>query len=152
MTTVVSSRREQAHHIDSLDGIRGIAIFMVLSMRGSWFGNGWIGVDLFFVLSGCLITGILRRTRREPFYWRRFYIKRNPHPSSVASRDRGNRTSLAASFSGRVAGYALSLGNIVEMTRFGIWPLGHLWPLSVEEHYYLLWPFFVLRLPRRQLQ
>ena len=153
MATVVSSLRQPAHHIDSFDGIRGVAIFMVLSMHGGWFGNGWVGVDLFFVLSGFLITGILRKTRREPFYWRRFYIKRAtrilpplllgiavtallwPHPSLAG-----------------IAGYALSLGNVVDMTHFAIWPLGHLWSLSVEEHYYLLWPFFVLRLPRRKLQ
>jgi peptidoglycan/LPS O-acetylase OafA/YrhL len=153
MTNVVDSPREQAHHIDSLDGIRGIAIFMVLSMHGSWFGNGWIGVDLFFVLSGFLITGILRRTRREPFYWRRFYIKRATRilPPLLLG------IAVTALFWRHLsligmAGYALSLGNIVDMTRFGIWPLGHLWSLSVEEHYYLLWPFFVLRLPRRTLQ
>jgi peptidoglycan/LPS O-acetylase OafA/YrhL len=153
MATVVSPLRQTAHHVDSLDGIRGVAIFMVLSMHGDWFGSGWIGVDLFFVLSGFLITGILRKARSEPFYWRRFYIKRAtrilppvllgiavtaliwPHSSWVG-----------------IAGYALSLGNIVDMTHFAIRPIGHLWSLSVEEHYYLLWPFFVLRLPRQKLQ
>jgi peptidoglycan/LPS O-acetylase OafA/YrhL len=153
MATLVSTIRQPVHHVDSLDGIRGVAIFMVLSMHGGWFGNGWIGVDLFFVLSGFLITGILRKTRSEPFYWRRFYIKRAtrilppmllgiavaaliwPHPSLVG-----------------IVGYALSLGNIVDMTHFAIRPIGHLWSLSVEEHYYLLWPFFVLRLPRQKLQ
>ena len=121
MATVVSSPRQQTHHIDSLDGVRGIAILLVLSMHGGWFDNGWIGVDLFFVLSGFLITGILRRTRSEPFYWRRFYIKRAtrilppllfgiavtvllwPHQSPIA-----------------IAGYVLSLGNVVDMTRFSI--------------------------------
>jgi peptidoglycan/LPS O-acetylase OafA/YrhL len=153
MATVVSPLRQTAHHVDSLDGIRGVAIFMVLSMHGDWFGSGWIGVDLFFVLSGFLITGILRKARREPFYWRRFYIKRAtrilpPMLLGIAV------TALIWPHSSLVGivGYALSLGNIVDMTRFGIWPLGHLWSLSVEEHYYLLWPFFVLRLPRRQLQ
>ena len=57
-----------------------------------------------------------------------------PHPSLVG-----------------IVGYALSLGNIVDMTHFAIRPIGHLWSLSVEEHYYLLWPFFVLRLPRQKL-
>jgi peptidoglycan/LPS O-acetylase OafA/YrhL len=153
MATVVSSSRQQTHHIDSLDGIRGVAILLVLSMHGGWFDNGWIGVDLFFVLSGFLITGILRRTRTEPFYWRRFYIKRAtrilpplllgiavtvllwPHLSPVA-----------------IAGYVFSLGDVLAVTRFSIWPLIHLWSLSVEEHYYLLWPFAVLWLPKRKLQ
>jgi len=154
METLVSSLRQPTHHIDSLDGIRGVAILMVLFMHAGWFDPGWVGVDLFFVLSGFLITGILRKTRSEPFYWRRFYIKRAtrilpplllgiavtallwPHTSPIA-----------------IAGYALSLGNVVNMSRrFAIWPLIHLWSLSVEEHYYLIWPVVVLRLPRKQLQ
>src|SRR5580658_2055432 len=76
MATLVSSPPQQTHHIDSFDGIRGIAVLMVLLAHGTWFKSGWAGVDLFFVLSGFLITGILRKTRSEPFYWRRFYIKR----------------------------------------------------------------------------
>jgi len=153
MASVFSSPRQHAHHVDSLDGVRGVAILMVLLMHAGYFDNGWIGVDLFFVLSGFLITGILRRTRIEPFYWRRFYIKRAtrilpplllgiavtvvfwPHPSLIG-----------------IAGYALSLGNVVDMTRFAVYPIVHLWSLSVEEHYYLLWPLAVLRLPRGRLQ
>jgi peptidoglycan/LPS O-acetylase OafA/YrhL len=126
---------------------------MVLGLHAGWLPHGWVGVDLFFVLSGFLITGILRRTRTEPFYWRRFYIKRAtrilpplllviavtlviwPHSSLIG-----------------IAGYLLSLGNVLDMTRFAIVPLGHLWSLSVEEHYYLLWPLAVLRLQRRRLQ
>src|ERR1700691_4147019 len=76
MATLVSSPRQQAHHIDSLDGIRGIAVLMVLFRHAGCFYTGWAGVDIFFVLSGFLITGILRTSRLEPFYWRRFYIKR----------------------------------------------------------------------------
>jgi peptidoglycan/LPS O-acetylase OafA/YrhL len=153
MATVVSAPRQQTHHIDSFDGIRGIAVLMVLSAHGTWFKSGWAGVDLFFVLSGFLITGILRRTRLEPFYWRRFYIKRAtrilppvllgitltvflwPHPSLIG-----------------IGGYLFSLGDVVDLTRFDIVPLRHLWSLSVEEHYYLLWPLAVLRLSRRKLQ
>jgi peptidoglycan/LPS O-acetylase OafA/YrhL len=76
MATMVSSLRQQAHHIDSFDGIRGVAILLVLIMHAGWFDTGWVGADLFFVLSGFLITRILRKSRSEPFYWRRFYIKR----------------------------------------------------------------------------
>jgi peptidoglycan/LPS O-acetylase OafA/YrhL len=153
MAAVLNSPRQQTQHIDSLDGVRGVAILMVLSTHGGWFLYGWVGVDLFFVLSGFLITGILRRCRREPFYWRRFYIKRAtrilpPLFLGIAV------TLLLWPHSSRVgiAGYALSLGNVVDMTRFTIYPIGHLWSLSVEEHYYFLWPFAVLWLPRKQLQ
>jgi peptidoglycan/LPS O-acetylase OafA/YrhL len=153
MVSMVNSPHQQMHHIEAFDGIRGVAILMVFSAHGGWFHYGWVGVDLFFVLSGFLITGILRRARQEPFYWRRFYIKRAtrilpplllgiaatvllwPHSSLIG-----------------ITGYAISLGNVVGMTRFSIYPIRHLWSLSVEEHYYLLWPLAVLRLSERKLQ
>jgi peptidoglycan/LPS O-acetylase OafA/YrhL len=126
---------------------------MVLLRHAGCFYTGWAGVDIFFVLSGFLITGILRTSRLEPFYWRRFYIKRAtrilppvllgilvtallwPHSSLIG-----------------IGGYLLSLGNVVDMTSLSIVPLEHLWSLSVEEHYYLLWPLAILWLPRRRLQ
>jgi peptidoglycan/LPS O-acetylase OafA/YrhL len=153
MATLISSPRQQTHHIDSFDGIRGIAVLMVLLAHGTWFKSGWAGVDLFFVLSGFLITGILRKTRLEPFYWRRFYIKRAtrilpPVLLAVAA------TVLLWPDSSPIAigGYLLSLGDVFNLTRFDVPALRHMWSLAVEEHYYLLWPFAVLLLPRRKLQ
>jgi peptidoglycan/LPS O-acetylase OafA/YrhL len=153
MASVFSSPLQHGCHVDSLDGIRGVAILMVISMHAGWFGNGWIGVDLFFVLSGFLITGILRKTRIEPFYWQRFYIKRATRilPPLLLGIAVAALSWPRASLIG-ATGYALSLGNVVDMTRFAIYPIGHLWSLSVEEHYYLFWPVAVLWLQRRQLQ
>src|SRR5438270_12094343 len=81
--------------IPELDGIRAIAIWMVLLVhvitafpnpQGAlsflpWsmqvaLGHGWLGVDLFFMLSGFLITGILLDTRERPHYFRNFYARR----------------------------------------------------------------------------
>src|SRR6478735_6413135 len=72
--------------IVELDGLRGIAILMVMIHRfwprtGVGFGAdvagaGWIGVDLFFVISGFLIAGILLDTKGEPGYFRNFYARR----------------------------------------------------------------------------
>src|SRR5258708_867781 len=65
-------------HVPELDGVRGFAIVAVLlfhSMRHA-FSIGWVGVDLFFVLSGFLITLGLVRTAGEPHYFRNFYTKR----------------------------------------------------------------------------
>ncbi len=73
-----------------LDGWRGVAILMVMlyhfmsfDLNHSWekipfriFNSGWIGVDLFFVLSGFLITGILLRTKSAPRYFQSFYMRR----------------------------------------------------------------------------
>jgi peptidoglycan/LPS O-acetylase OafA/YrhL len=144
---------EQSSHIDSLDGIRGIAVAMVLLHHAGLFETGWSGVDLFFVLSGFLITSILRRSREEPLYWRRFYLKRATRilPPLVLGIVVAVLLWPRQSFIG-VLGYLFSLGNIVDLTRFDIYPLDHLWSLSVEEHYYLLWPFAVLWLPRQTLK
>jgi len=67
----------------ALDGLRAIAILMVFAVHYgpfirdfSLFKWGWVGVDLFFVLSGFLITGILYDTLHEPHFFRSFYIRR----------------------------------------------------------------------------
>ena len=65
MATLVSAPSQQAHHIDSFDGIRGIAVLMVLLRHAGCFYTGWAGVDIFFVLSGFLITGILRKAEHS---------------------------------------------------------------------------------------
>ena len=72
--------------LPQLDGIRGIAILMVIIHNESvkypllsldrLFTNGWMGVDLFFVLSGFLITGILLDSKQSEGYFRNFYIRR----------------------------------------------------------------------------
>src|ERR1700754_1405880 len=79
-------------HIAVLDGIRGIAVLLVLlfhflpdiamqSRTSEWFKKifttgGWVGVDLFFVLSGFLITGILLRSKRSSNFFTTFYVRR----------------------------------------------------------------------------
>ena len=77
----------QPGHVPELDGLRGIAVGLVLLTHfwpnvGYWrivlpFTEiGWIGVDLFFVLSGFLITGILLDSVGHPHYYKKFYIRR----------------------------------------------------------------------------
>src|SRR5690242_18512664 len=79
-------------HIPALDGVRGLAILLVLITHGVDAGLqpggaaerliynvarwGWVGVDLFFVLSGFLITGILLGSRDRPRYFTNFYARR----------------------------------------------------------------------------
>src|SRR5947209_2843236 len=71
-------------HLPALDGIRGLAILLVMFHHFSFVDDryrqagrlGWIGVDLFFVLSGFLITGILYDTKHDPHYFRSFYVRR----------------------------------------------------------------------------
>lgn len=138
-----------------LDGLRALAILMVVIFHSGhfniWFGSS--GVDLFFVLSGYFITGILRRTRTTENYWSRFYIRRAARILPpvillmVAYTFATKRVEIVT-----VLGYGLFAGNILQMTtRFGSAVLSPLWSLAVEEHFYLLWPMVVLLFNRRTL-
>ena len=72
--------------LPALDAVRGVAILLVIlhNQTGRYpslhlqrlFANGWMGVDLFFVLSGFLITGILVDTRQSEGYFKNFYARR----------------------------------------------------------------------------
>src|SRR5438093_8563293 len=74
------------YRIPQLDSVRGIAILLVIFHNESVkfpalhlqsvFANGWMGVDLFFVLSGFLITGILIDTKSSESYFKNFYARR----------------------------------------------------------------------------
>src|ERR1700747_3242611 len=59
-----------------LDGVRGVAIMSVFTFHHFFLAAGWMGVDLFFVLSVFLITRTLLETRNSQSYWAQFYIKR----------------------------------------------------------------------------
>ncbi|WP_435017909.1 acyltransferase family protein [Tundrisphaera sp. TA3] len=171
-------------HILELDGIRGIAIVLVFLHHYITVGRGdspvhrflasaaeslWCGVDLFFVLSGFLITGILLDTRDSPTYFRTFFARRSlrifpPYFGLLAvsllilprfipfdsDRDRellanqGWLWTYLANFRIVVAGYAPFQGDHV-------W-LPHLWSLAVEEHFYLVWPWLVYAVSPRSLR
>lgn len=161
--------------LPALDGVRGLAVFMVLVFH-FWQGMhglnlppvlqqamrlgvlGQKGVDLFFVLSGFLITGILIRTKGSPHYLRTFYVRRIlrifPLCYGVvfACLLAGWLFSLPAYSWNKCWWYLLYLQN-VGMT---FWPgtvgePGHFWSLAVEEHFYFVWPFVVLLVPQRRL-
>ena len=136
-----------------LDGIRTLAIFLVFSQHAFNLNLGWAGVDLFFVLSGFLITRILREGREKPAYWSLFYIKRATRivPPLV----------LCVVLSALVFhlglhrlwwAYLLFAANFaIPYSPASALPVGILWSLAVEEHFYLLWPFAVRFLTRRHL-
>lgn len=135
----------------SLDGLRGLAALTVLAFHCyvPGFQGGFIGVDVFFVLSGFLITCILRAGISMPA----FYIgrARRLFPALLA---------LLAAY-GVVAPIIWPESVAFEIFRSAsylsdyilppkVWPLGHTWTLSVEAQFYLLWPFIVSRLPSRK--
>lgn len=178
-----AAKAGNSERVPWLDGMRGVAILLVMAChfpqvtRGltrSGFDrgvakvseSGWIGVDLFFVLSGMLITGILLDTKGSAGYWRRFYARRALRifplyfaflaalfvlvPALYAS----DTTGVSELRHGE-AWFALFLANGWVAARHGtnanLFGTGIVWSLSVEEQFYLLWPFIVLLLSRRQL-
>ncbi len=154
-----------------LDGIRGIAIALVMVHHGFfwcrsssalssiWLGftnSLWIGVDLFFVLSGFLITGILLRSRDKPHYFRTFYMRRVFRIFPLYFVWLGCVTLLVFIAPPHQLG-KLSLGwNLLYLANVNTalhgwsWPpFAGLWSLSVEEQFYLVWPTVILLIPRR---
>jgi peptidoglycan/LPS O-acetylase OafA/YrhL len=150
-------------YMPELDIFRGIAVLLVVVYHGFYWMNhgtyrlgwqtrivdatvvGWLGVNLFFILSGFLITGILLDTRTGQRYYRTFYTKRALRilPALAATlilvvvlRQTSLSGLLLSAFF--LSNYAVNLG-----VNFIYAPL---WSLAVEEHFYLLWPTIVHRL------
>jgi peptidoglycan/LPS O-acetylase OafA/YrhL len=119
---------------------------------------GWAGVDLFFVLSGFLITGILIDTRPATNYFSSFWARRALRIIPVYVVFLSIWFVVLPPLAARLGLHA-DLGTAHWLpywtwtaNLFGVVPqLGHLWSLSVEEQFYLLWPLIVWRLPNRSL-
>jgi peptidoglycan/LPS O-acetylase OafA/YrhL len=168
-------------HVPALDGLRGLAILLVLLehcirlqpttilehliSRGA--AVGWVGVDLFFGLSGFLITGILLDAKGGERFFRNFYLRRLlrifplyygclvllflglPLLGVLSPTETQNLLDTQ----GWHWGY---LSNVM-IARAGSWesiPLEtmHFWSLAVEEQFYLVWPLVVWLLPQRRLK
>lgn len=139
--------------IHRLDGIRALAIILVFLLHVNIGRFGWQGVPLFFVLSGFLITSILRRGRTNKSFWGPFYVKRAARilPPLVIA------LVLALLFS-TVAWRQVGLYEIFFAANFAAWlhpgstaSLTVLWSLEVEEQFYLFWPFAIRYLERKHL-
>lgn len=161
-------------HILALDGLRGVAILLVvvchfvsnlhLAASGpAWIliavaHAGWAGVDLFFVLSGFLITGILVDARGSPYYFKAFYARRALRiiPAyygfllvifvvlPLLNVSVGANSMLARQHQGW---YWLHLTNVMmaigEIPGKGPYPQTLFWSLAVEEQFYFAWPAIV---------
>ena len=160
----------------ALDGIRGLAILMVLAHNtlrvapeggvlsevvASVSGIGWTGVTLFFVLSGFLITRGLMEEQGSPTYFRAFYLRRalRIFPlyylflvffllvlPALDAAPQNIVDDLP-----RQIWYWLYLSNWTQFADLGGTGLPHLWSLAVEEQFYLLWPLLVWRRSPRQV-
>ena len=158
-----------------LDAVRGVAVLLVIMVHATakypslhlerMFAAGWMGVDLFFVLSGFLITRILLRTKRFPGYFKNFYARRclriwPLYYSLLLFMFVGIpllRPSEAATVFERRSSpwwsYPLFLQNfLVPTPTMATGPLGVTWSLAIEEQFYLVWPWVVRYCSRSQLR
>jgi peptidoglycan/LPS O-acetylase OafA/YrhL len=141
--------------LPALDGLRGIAILMVFAYhyRGSIgirvFNFGWSGVDLFFVLSGFLITGILYDTRSDPGYYKKFYARRALRIFPVFYLFAAIMFTAGSHWKLIDLSLLFYVGWPVELIWPGmaatVFPIYHLWSLSVEEQFYLFWPLLMAK-------
>ena len=167
-------------HFLQIDGLRGIAVLLVtiyhlgLTYHGDGvFSNvviasilqmGWMGVDLFFVISGFLITSILLETRHEPHYFRNFIMRRTlriwplyyawlllliviaPAILSPVPEELQRLADKQAWFWAYGANWLFALEG-----GFNLTPCGYFWSLAVEEQFYLLWPLVIRYTPEGRL-
>jgi peptidoglycan/LPS O-acetylase OafA/YrhL len=138
--------KKSAGRIPQLDGLRAFAVLLVFMFHHSLIRSGWVGVDIFFVLSGFLITGILRRDTANPAYWSSFYTKRVTRILPPLLAVVFVVLLFVQHFKFGYLGYVFFGSNIVELTPYALAPLGALWSLAIEEHFYFAWPFAVKRL------
>lgn len=167
-------------HLPGLDGVRGLAILMVMALHFvgeatarnlgqrvavKIFSYGVLGVDVFFVLSGFLITGLLLDAKGGAHYFRKFYARRTLR--------------IFPLYFGVLAVLFLLLPRLTSLTpmldearRHQVWLwtytanfylaakdswaaltyTSHFWSLAIEEHFYLVWPLVVFSLRREALE
>ena len=164
----------------ALDGLRALAILLVFAAHlggGSHGGRllqfinvlrqrGWVGVDLFFVLSGFLITGILFDTRADSHYFKRFFARR-----SLRIFPAFYLTAIVLLLLTPIVHYRWRWGHATFLVYLGNFfanaddwlydvmsdthpnssvQIGHLWSLCVEEQFYWFWPLIVFRVGDRR--
>jgi peptidoglycan/LPS O-acetylase OafA/YrhL len=163
-------------HVPALDGVRGIAVSAVLALHfgvaadlpnrfpsslSTWVERvlyaGWAGVDLFFVLSGFLITSILLVSKDRPQYFRRFYGRRilrifplyyTALILALVVLPRVAKNGWGLVHEGESGDiwlwtYTLNIGLALGLISNAIASLSHFWTLAIEEQFYVVWPWLV---------
>lgn len=149
----------QKPYYPALDGLRGLAILLVVVYHNfgfiDYFFFGWLGVDLFFVLSGFLITDILLRSLGQKNFLKNFYMRRILrifplyyltlifflliYPRLFDNPDLSYYTTNQVWLWGYLQNW-LYIFKPDQSANI----LHHLWSLAVEEQFYLVWPFLIL--------
>lgn len=149
---------ERILELDALRGIGAIAVLLCHLPREFWFGE--TGVDLFFVLSGFLITGILLRSVGQPQFLRTFYLRRSlrifpVYYLALASAYGLNHFRPTPAETTGFPFYLVYLQHIHEYWGASTPPanisLNHTWSLAIEEQFYLFWPLAFVLLKRPAL-
>lgn len=141
-------------YVPALDGLRAVAITLVVSHHAfGWPAGGWLGVDLFFVLSGFLITTLLLERRGSESisgFYRRRALRLLPALCALLvvalAVDRSLFGTLAGL--GYFSNFLMAAGHPPELPE----SFAHLWSLAAEEQFYIVWPFVlygVIRLGTR---
>ena len=171
----------RGRHLPALDGIRALAVLAVLAyhLGFGWARGGYLGVDLFFVLSGFLITSLLLEEHEDKgtiqlgkFWGRRarrllpalfvmvtlvmlYVVAEGRYGQSdvVAAIDLHQLRSLAAATLLYVANWELIIQQHSYFAQFSApSPLQHTWSLAIEEQFYLVWPFVTVALLAKGLR
>jgi peptidoglycan/LPS O-acetylase OafA/YrhL len=153
----LASRR----YVPQFDGVRAVAISAVVAFHLGYLHGGWVGVDVFFVLSGYLITGLLLQVDRPPgrlaTFWGRRAKRLLPAVLILLAALSvyawaGGRGIVPAQLRGPSLATLFYVANWDQIvTGHGYFaqftavsPLQHTWSLAIEEQYYLLWPLLIL--------
>jgi peptidoglycan/LPS O-acetylase OafA/YrhL len=147
-------------YIRALDGLRGVAVASVLLYHGSFghFRGGFLGVDVFFVLSGFLITALLLEELRTNgrLAWSRFYGRRAGRLLPALAALLAGAALIwpyfktSRSFSSILLPIVFYYANWTTAYSGWLGPLAHVWSLSVEEQFYIVWPLCLVLLYRRR--
>jgi peptidoglycan/LPS O-acetylase OafA/YrhL len=170
LRSTLGERRQRFAHQPALDGVRGLSVLLVLLFHGgvSWMGGGYLGVSVFFTLSGFLITRLLLdehdargRVNVVRFWGRRL---RRLMPASVACLLAVAAFGSLGAFGqvpdlGReLVGAVLQLANWFALSGDASYaeqvlgltsPLDHVWSLAIEEQFYWVWPLVMVAVMRR---
>ncbi|MEL7273258.1 MAG: acyltransferase family protein [Pseudomonadota bacterium] len=150
----------QIRYRPEIDGLRSIAVMSVVLYHAGYalFGGGFVGVDVFFVISGYLITALIMREVRETggFRFKRFYLRRvrRLFPALLCTASVSAVLGFLFFSTGAMVDFGASaLAAVASVSNLYFWaeadyfaadaitkPLLHTWSLSVEEQFYFIWP------------